>query len=224
MGKVIIQNYTCKNPITMIGFEAGICWGADTGDEKKNYRRGLDCLESGHGRTFEFPDVYLTLEGYSARVIREWYTHIGGQPTRLQASTRYIDYEHGFDYVTPPSIAERSAAKAVYDELMAEIQKHLARLDELGVPREDSAMGLPLGMETRIVCKHNLRNLMDMSRQRMCSRAYHEYRALFSDLCRELSGYSEEWEYTVSHYFMPKCRPIGFCPEKHSCGRMPPRE
>ena len=149
---------------------------------------------------------------------------IGGQPTRLQASTRYINYEHGFDYVTPASIAERSAAKAVYDELMAEIQKHLARLDELGVPREDSAMGLPLGMETRIVCKHNLRNLMDMSRQRMCSRAYHEYRALFSDLCRELSGYSEEWDYTVSHYFMPKCRAIGFCPEKDSCGRMPPRE
>ena len=117
-------------------------------------------------------------------MIREWYTHIGGQPTRLQASTRYINYEHGFDYVTPASIAERSAAKAVYDELMMEIQKHLARLDELGVPREDSAMGLPLGMETRIVCKHNLRNLMDMSRQRMCSRAYHEYRALFSDLCR----------------------------------------
>ena len=27
MGKITIQNYTCKNPITMIGFEAGICWG-----------------------------------------------------------------------------------------------------------------------------------------------------------------------------------------------------
>lgn len=23
MGRVMIQNYTCKNPITMIGFEAG---------------------------------------------------------------------------------------------------------------------------------------------------------------------------------------------------------
>ena len=34
-GKITIQNYTCKNPITMIGFEAGICWGADTADEKK---------------------------------------------------------------------------------------------------------------------------------------------------------------------------------------------
>lgn len=30
MGSVMIQNYTCKNPITMIGFEAGICWGGRT--------------------------------------------------------------------------------------------------------------------------------------------------------------------------------------------------
>lgn len=96
MGKVIVQDYTYKKPITMIGVEAGICWGANTSNDEKNYLRGIDCLESGHGRTFEFPDVYLTLEGYSARVIREWYTHIGGLPTRLQASTRYIDYEHGF--------------------------------------------------------------------------------------------------------------------------------
>ena len=28
MGKVIVQDYTYKKPITMIGVEAGICWGA----------------------------------------------------------------------------------------------------------------------------------------------------------------------------------------------------
>ena len=96
MGKVIIQErYTTKNPITMIGEEAGTCWGADTNDDVKNYKRGLDCLSNEHGRTIEYPDVYMILDGYSARVIREWYTHIGGSPTRLQASTRYIDYEHG---------------------------------------------------------------------------------------------------------------------------------
>ena len=93
MGTVTIQRFTYKNPISMIGEEAGICWGADTSNPEKNYKRGLDCLESEHGRTFEFPDVYMILDGYSARVIREWYTHIGGSPTRLQASTRYIDYE-----------------------------------------------------------------------------------------------------------------------------------
>ncbi len=221
MGSVIIQTYTCRNPITMIGVEAGICWGADTTDDRKNYLRGVDCLESGHGRTFEFPDVYLILDGYSARVIREWYTHVGGLPTRLQASTRYIDYEHGFAYVTPPSIADNVLAREVYDQMMSNIHHHLEQLDALGIPREDSAMGLPLGMETKIVCKHNLRNLMDMSRQRMCSRAYHEYRRLFSDLCDQLGNYSEEWKYIVEHYFMPKCKIAGFCTEKYSCGLMP---
>lgn len=87
MGTVTIQRFTYKNPISMIGEEAGVCWGADTSDPEKNYKRGLDCLENEHGRTFEFPDVYMILDGYSARVIREWYTHIGGAPTRLQAST-----------------------------------------------------------------------------------------------------------------------------------------
>lgn len=76
--------------------------------------RGLDCLESEHGRTFEFPDVYMVLDGFSARVIREFYTHIGGAPTRLQASTRYIDYAKGFAYFTPPSIERNLDAKLAW--------------------------------------------------------------------------------------------------------------
>lgn len=219
----IHEDITTKNPITMIGFEAGVCWGADVTDQEKNYKRGLNCLRSEHGRTFEFPDVYMTIDGYSARVIREWYTHIGGSPTRLQASTRYIDYEHGFDYVTPPSIAANEEAQKVYEDMMAHIRMSLEKLDELGVPREDSALGLPLGMTTKIVCKHNLRNLIDMSHQRMCTRAYHEYRKLFSDVCRALSDYSEEWAYLVKHYFVPKCEYMGFCKEAKSCGRKPKR-
>ena len=166
MGQVIIQEkYTVKKPITMIGEEAGICWGADTSDDTKNYKRGIDCLENGHGRTFEFPDVYMILDGYSARVIREWYTHIGGAPTRLQASTRYIDYEHGFDYFAPPSVQNNQRALDIYSGMMDNISEALRDLDELGIPREDSALGLPLGMTTKIVCKHNARNLIDMSHQ-----------------------------------------------------------
>lgn len=219
MGTVTIQDYTYKYPITMIGFEAGVCWGANVSDDAKNYARGIDCLERGHGRTFEFPDVYMTLDGYSARVIREWYTHIGGAPTRLQASTRYIDYEHGFQYVIPPSIEGNATAGGIYEDMMQNIEGHLRRLDAVGIPREDSALGLPLGMETTIVCKHNLRNLMDMSHQRMCERAYHEYRDLFDDLCSALSDYSEEWAYVVEHYFMPKCQYMGKCTEGKPCPR-----
>lgn len=207
----------------MIGAQAGICYGADTSSREKNFKRGLECLENQHGRTLEFPDVYLVLEGYSARVIREWYTHIGGAPTRLQASTRYIDYEHGFEYVTPPSIKGNVFAEAAYTDMMDAIHFGLETLDTLGIPREDSAMGLPLGMTTKIVCKHNIRNLIDMSHQRMCTRAYHEYRDLFRDVCNALKSYSEEYAYIVDHYFVPKCEYMGFCTEKRSCGRKPGR-
>jgi hypothetical protein len=35
MGTVTIQRFTYKNPISMIGEEAGVCWGADTSDPEK---------------------------------------------------------------------------------------------------------------------------------------------------------------------------------------------
>ena len=104
MGKITILEETTKNPITLMGKRAGVCWGADITDDAKNYKRGLDCLVSGHGRVMEYVNVEMVLDGYSARVIREWYTHLGGAPTRLQASTRYINYEN-FEYIVPPKIA-----------------------------------------------------------------------------------------------------------------------
>ena len=221
MGSIIIQEETTLNPITLIGKEAGICWGANTKDDNKNYKRGLGCLSDGHGRTFEFPNVYMILDGYSARVIREFYTHIGGSPTRVQASTRYIDYEHGFEYVTPPKIESNQYAKYIYDQLMYTIADSLKKLDETGVPREDSAMGLPLGMTTKIVVKMNLRTLIEMMHQRLCTRAYWEFRQLCMDLMKALSEYSDEWKYLVEHYFKPKCEEYGYCTEKDTCKRKP---
>ena len=219
MGTVTILPETTKTPITLIGKCAGVCWGADTSDDEKNYKRGWDCIESGHGRTEEFPDVYMTLDGYSARVIREWYTHIGGMPTRLQASTRYIDYGN-FEYVTPDSIKAVDKAADIYAatmETIARAEKYL--VDVLGIPREDAALLLPLGMTTCIICKHNQRNLIDMSRQRMCQRAYWEYRELFGDVLIALTDYSSEWMALVTTQMKPKCDILGYCPEKHGCGK-----
>ena len=223
MGTITILPETTKTPITLIGSRAGICWGADISDQEKNYKRGRDCIESNHGRTLEFPDVHMVLDGYSAGVIREWYTHVGGLPTRLQASTRYIKYAN-FPYVTPPSIAKNQAARDMYDEAMATIAKTKKALEDMGIPKEDARDLLPLGMETLAVCKHNLRNLIDMSRQRMCQRAYWEYRQLFNDLLYALSDYSAEWMTLVATQFRPKCEVLGYCPETRGCGKYPKRE
>ena len=221
MGEIIIQEETTKNPIELIGKEAGICWGADVTNQEKNYKRGLDCLESGHGRTWEFPQVYVVLDGYSARVIRELYTHIGGSPSRLQASTRYINYQKGFSYVMPPSISNNVDAEKIYESAMDDILIAMQKLNELGIHKEDSGMLLPLGMETKVVLRTNLRNLIDMAHQRLCTRAYWEYRELMRDLMKALSAYSDEWKYLVENYFKPKCEVCGFCTEKYCCGRKP---
>lgn len=224
MGNVIILEETTQKPITLIGKRAGICWGADITSNEKNYKRGMECITSNHGRTLEYVNVEMIIDGYSARVIREWYTHLGGSPTRLQASTRYIDYEHGFDYIVPESIRNDEKRYEIYTEAIHQINKALVDLEDIGTPREDTALLLPLGMTTKIVDKRNLRNLVDMSHQRMCNRAYHEYRKLFGDICAALYKVSDEWAWIVDNLFVPKCDYIGYCPEKKSCGNAKKRE
>ena len=218
MGKIIGLPETTQNPISLIGMRAGVCWGADITDAAKNYKRGLECIENNHGRTMEYVNVELVIDGYSARVIREWYTHLGGAPTRLQASTRYINYKN-FEYITPHKIEKNEEAKKIFDETMRIITENAQKLEEMGIPREDSAMLLPLGMGTKIVDKRNLRNLIDMSRQRMCTRVYHEFRELFKDILETLSQLSDEWKYIIETQMMPKCEYLGYCPEKKTCGR-----
>lgn len=220
MGNITILEETTVNPITLMGKRAGVCWGADVTDKQKNYKRGLNCLESGHGRVMEYVNVEMVIDGYSARVIREWYTHLGGSPTRLQASTRYINYDT-FEYITPGTISKNEKALQKYQEMMEMISSTCNYLEtECDIPREDSALLLPLGMTTKIVDKRNLRNLVDMSHQRMCNRAYWEYRVMFNDICKALAEVSEEWKYIVENWFIPKCEVDGICHESKSCGRI----
>ena len=170
-------------------------------------------------QTWEYAQGFIGLDGYSARVIREFYTHIGGAPTRLQASTRYINYQKGFKYVVPPKVENNIEANTIYNNAMNELLNAMRELESLGVPKEDVNMLLPLGMETKIVFRTNLRNLIDMAHQRLCTRAYWEYRELINDIMHALQKYSDEWEYLVSHYFKPKCEELGYCNENKSCGK-----
>ena len=69
-------------------------------------------------------------------------------PTRLQESTRYIDYEE-FDYVIPESINDDILSRAFYRNAMYIISSAIKKMIARGIPREDAAMLLPLGMTTR---------------------------------------------------------------------------
>ena len=210
-----IFDSTDKYPLQKIGKMAGVCWNSPIDDIEKNIKRAKECIKSGHGRVLEYVDIELCISEYSARAIREYYTHIGGGPTRLQESTRYVNCKK-FNYYTPSMSDE---AKKVYDDAMEGIRKAYETLMDLGVSKEDAANILPLGMHTKVVLKCNLRMLENFMNQRLCSRAYTEMRAFARKLREELSKLDGEWAWIAEHMLVPKCEKLGYCSEEKSCGR-----
>lgn len=216
---ITILPQTDKEPLNTIGYCAGVCWNSPVDDKEKNVKRAKSCILSGHTRTAEYPEVYCIVEGYSARCIRELYTHIIGT-TRLQSSTRYVDAKNmdvEQDFYYP--FASNPEASEVYKEGLTNIMQTYEKLEELGYPKEDAANILPLGMNTKIVWKINLRALMHFMNMRLCSRAYKEIRQLSNELKTELRKLSTEWEWICDNLLVPKCEAMGYCDEAKSCGR-----
>lgn len=223
MKEVTIESWTTKNPLSMIGYHAGYCYNSDISDVEKNIKRGINCLKSGHLRVAEFPKIYLTISGYSAKVIREWYTHII-DTSRLQSSTRYIDYSN-FEYVIPPTINKNKEAKEIYKNAMEDIQNAILKLKEIGITQENFSGLLPLNYTTKITCCLGLRELINIVNQRSCKRAYWEFQELIAEILKQLEVYSPEWKKLFElNLFVPKCEVFGYCPERKGCGRYPTKE
>lgn len=218
-----IFDTTDKYPLQKIGKMAGVCWNSPIDDAEKNIKRAKECITSGHGRVLEYVDIEMCITGYSARAIREYYTHIGGGPTRLQESTRYVNCEK-FDYYLPPSVAKSGAAQKIYNDAIENIRLQYSKLLEAGVSKEDAANILPLGMMTKIVDKRNLRNMINLMNQRLCTRAYVEIRAMANEIRDKLASYSDEWKWICENLFVPKCDVSGYCIEKKCCGRRPQKK
>ena len=215
--------YVDEYPLRKMGRLAGLCWKAPVDDPVKNERRGIECIKAGHWRVLEFVDVIMEISGISARLGRELYTHIGGAPTRLQESTRYVD-ESGFKYYEPAKCADNPE----YAKAMENIQKSYGTLLSAGVPREDAANILPLGMETRIVWKVNLRTLVNFMNKRLCTRALKEIRDFTGLLRKTLGELDSDWAFIARTLFVPSCEvykwrnpALCFCQETKCCGRHP---
>ena len=198
-----------KNPIQFIGKVAGCCYGSKD-EPQANYKRGLKCIKDGHGRAMEFVDVTLEIDEVSARMIRELGRHVIGT-SYLQASTRYITYDN-FDYYTPKNLKDDKEYHITMQNILASYQS----LVEKGMPKEDVANLLPLGMNTKIVLKINYRALLHMAEVRMCERAYIEFRDFMKELIKTISEVDDEWAELMT-FMKPKCK---ICTEKENCPRL----
>lgn len=218
MGKITILPQTTKDPLQLIGTTSAVCYNADISNKEKNIKRALDCIHSGHGRVLEWPNVEVIVEGFSAKMMREAMRHIVGTSV-LQASTRYIDYEKGFDVITPPAIANNNDAMEVWYKAISDIKMAMGALKALGIPKEDYTNLLPLAYQSKMIWKVNLRTLVNFMNMRLCSRAYWEIREFSNMLKKSLMEYSPEWEIICKELFVPKCDAVGYCTEAKCCGR-----
>lgn len=224
--KIELLDGTTEFPLQKCGYNAGVCWDAPLNDKDKNIKRAISCIKAGHGRVLEYVDIELVIAEVSARCLRELYTHIGGAPTRLQSSTRYVSEQDGFGYYTPPKIENDIANKTIFTEGMASIQKAYNGLLENGVTKEDAANLLPLGMESKMVWKINLRALINFMNRRLCLRALKEIRDLSTEIKKQLAAKNEEWAWIADNLFVPTCEiykyrnsQLVFCPEQQCCGK-----
>lgn len=221
--KLTLVGDTTEHPLQKIGSVAGVCWGANTDDIQKNVNRAISCIESDHGRVLEWVNVEILIEGMSARCMREVGRHCVGT-SYLQSSTRYVD-ESNFKYYMPPS-CQKDGVREVYEKGMKQVAEFYGELIELGVPREDAANALPLGMDSKVVWKINLRSLVNFMNKRLCSRALLEIRQFANELRSMLMGRNVEWMWICENLFVPSCerykflnKKMCFCIEKKGCGR-----
>lgn len=214
-----ILPWTVKDPLNLIGFCSGKCYESPVTDTEKNVKRAKNGIKSNHGRITEYPDIYCTIEGYSARCIRELARHIIGT-TFLQSSTRYVDEKNlnpEDDFYYPDRLTNDQ--KKILEEGYKQLMEIYTMLEDNGVVKEDAANILPLGMHSGITYKINLRALEHFFHERACSRAYLEIRQLCSEFKEKLRVLSPEWEWICDNMLVPKCEYLGYCPELKGCGR-----
>jgi len=208
-----VIRYT-ENPLSLIGEVASFCWNSTPSKEiaKK-------CLKADHGRVMEYADVTISIEGYSARVMREVFRHVIGA-TPLQESTRYVNC-NAFTFYMPESIYKHplSDAEKIYIDCMNTIKESYHLLLEQGIPKEDIANILPLGMHTKVSYKINLRAILHMFEVRTCTRAYKEFRDFMEEFRQILMNLDDDWKYIIGNYALTKCEKYNMCNEIKPCNK-----
>jgi flavin-dependent thymidylate synthase len=143
----------------------------------------LDYMANTIPSSWEFIDYVFLVEGVSRA-----YTH-------QQVRTRNASYaqqtmrvlEMGeFDYVYTDKNKESDEATSVIDDLLAHTKSVYNHLLSIGQPAEDARGILPTNISTNIVCKFNLRTMVDLAKSRTGGRTQSEYQKVVNAMVDEI--------------------------------------
>jgi len=176
-----------ENPVGVIAKIASICYDSDPANPmclvKHLYRNG-------HHSVFEHVFFTFKISGISRACSHQLvrYRHC----SFTQRSQRYCS-EDNFKFVTPPDVDYE------YDSAMLSANDYYMELIEKGIPKEDARMVLPNACETELYLSCNLRELLHMANERLCTRAQWEIR----EVVRAMVNLVDE---DLKFMLVPKCQ------------------
>ena len=134
-------------------------------------------------------------------------------------SQRYCKFEGGFDYIIPPSINCKPELKEGFKLAMHSLSELYDVLVQEGIKAEDARYLFPNACTTNLVLSCNLRELMHICNERLCTCAQMEIRQLILDIARQVIN----WVPWTQKYLVAKCENLGYCNEipGRSCGKKP---
>lgn len=155
------------NPIKTIAEIASICYDSDPKDPMKLVKH---LYRNGHHSVMEHIYFTFKIEGISRACSHQLVRH--RMCSFTQRSQRYCS-EDGFEFVTPPTID-----KVRFEFYMESIGDQYEGYQISGVPNEDARYLLPNACATEMYLSCNLRELIHIANERLCSRAQWEIREL----------------------------------------------
>lgn len=179
-------------PIETISKIASICYDSNPknplGLVKHLYRNG-------HHSVFEHIYFTFKIEGISRACSHQLVRH--RMCSFTQRSQRYCS-EDEYDFVNPIEDIEDIRHTIFYD-MICNNSKDYAELQKLGLKNEDARYILPNACETSLYLSCNLRELIHIANERLCTRAQWEIR----DLVKQMVALVEP---ELQFMLVPKCK------------------
>ena len=213
---------TTQNLLDILYTGARTCYNAgspidmfdEVGDISRDKKLKLinGCIKSSHLSVLEHSQFTFAIEGVSRALTHQLVRH--RHCSFSQQSQRYVNLEGTFDYVTPKALQDEGDLQGYFAECMQQAYESYTELINKGVKPEDARAVLPNACCTNMVITLNLRSLIHLCNERLCTRAQLEIRQLVQLMVKEVLK-ENEW---LKPYLVPKCILLKGCNEHKSCG------
>lgn len=181
------------NPIETIAQVASICYDSDPKDPMKLVKH---LYNNGHHSVFEHVYFTFKIEGISRACSHQLVRHRHCSFT--QRSQRYCD-ESGCNLVKPDTFDSQKGALDTFIDYVSSLDIAYDELIEMSVPKEDARYILPNACETSLYLSCNLRELIHIANERLCTRAQWEIRELVQEMVKLVDP-------QVQFMLVPKCK------------------